>query len=125
MSYINLNILMDMVFSTPTGCIKEGKDAKGLVAADRVFVAMANVIGIYPFLYRILQLPFIARFGPQPTDETGGGLLSGIAERSVKARLSTSGTKPGSTINAPDISQSLVNYRSIDEQRIPHTGSTE
>jgi len=47
---------MHMVFSTPTGCVKEGKDAKGLVAANRVFVAMANVIGIYPFLYKIMQL---------------------------------------------------------------------
>lgn len=45
--------------------------------------------------------------------------MFGIAERSVEARLETSGAKSSSAINAPDILQSLVNYRGIDEQRIP------
>ncbi|KAF7846365.1 hypothetical protein BT93_L4496 [Corymbia citriodora subsp. variegata] len=115
MNYLNFDILMDMVFSAPPGFIKQGKDVKALIAANQTFVKMAQFIGIYPILYRILQLPFISAFGPKSTDKEGAGLLFGIAERSVASRLQTDGKGE----KQKDMLQSLVSHRDINDQPIP------
>lgn len=123
MNYLNFDILMDMVFSSPPNFVKEGKDVKGLLAANHTFVAMAQVIGIFPVLYNIMQLPFISQFGPKPTDTEGAGLLFGIAERSVQARLSTSNdtsTQDKKDQTQPkDMLQIMTAYRDSDDQPIP------
>lgn len=123
MNYLNFDILMDMVFSSPPGFVKEGKDVKGLMAANHTFVAMAQVIGIFPILYKIMQLPFISQFGPKPTDSEGAGLLFGIAERSVQARLNASAqlaSEHGKTGSPPkDMLQTMSSYRDSDGLPIP------
>jgi len=117
MNYLNFDILMDMVFSAPPGFVQQGQDVKGLVAANHTFVAMAQVIGIFPILYKLMQLPFISAFGPKPTDTEGAGLLFGIAERSVQTRLSNDDLKTGAV--PKDMLQTMTAYRDANDQPIP------
>lgn len=131
LNYLNFDILMDLVFSEPPGFVRQGKDVKGLIAANNMFVWMAQIIGIFPMFYSFMQLPLISRMGPQPTDTDGAGLLFGIAERSVQARLEarasdgsqkqSNGLDSVGTEGRPtrDMLQIMSEYRDAQDEPIP------
>jgi len=122
-AYLNLDVLLEMVFSEAPGFINAGADVKGILAATDMFLKMAQVLGIYPIFYHLLQLPFMKQFGPKPTDKEGAGVLFGMAERGVKDRAQSVGGvgtdgADGKT-QQKDMLQSLTEYRDAAGQPTP------
>ncbi|KAJ9627627.1 hypothetical protein H2203_002839 [Taxawa tesnikishii (nom. ined.)] len=119
-SYLNTDLLMDVVFSSPLGCVKLGQDARGLIGANETFVWFAQFIGIFPGIFGLMSLPIMQRFAPKPTDETGAGVLFGTAERAVRERLSSSADSSPSG-NASGAHRDML--QSMKDWRDPATGA--
>jgi len=119
MNWLNFDVLMEMVFGASVGCVRAGKDTKGLIAANEVFVKMANVIGVFPVLYKIMQWSVMRKWAPKSTDKEGAGLLFGISERSVKGRLEEQEKSEATPRKRKDILQHMVDYRDLQDQGIP------
>jgi len=119
MNWLNFDVLMEMVFGAEVGCVREGRDAKGLVEANAMFVKIANVVGVFPVLYWVMQLPVMKFFAPKSSDLHGAGLLFGIAERSVRERLSSIDSEKKKKNKKKDILQHMVDYRSPANDSIP------
>lgn len=118
LGWVNLDVLMEMVFGVQTGCVGAGGDVKGLVEANKTFVRIANVVGVLPGLYWVMQWRVMKRWAPKSTDAEGAGLLFGIAERGVEERLREQKVKLGRG-RKKDILQHMADYRDSNDRGIP------
>lgn len=101
---------MDVSFGEPIGFVKQSKDVDGIIKSVHDLFAVANIVTLIPGITRFMQLPFIYPLvAPKPTDKTGPGMLRGVADKAVKARV-----EKGNVNERRDLLQQFVEYRSQD-----------
>lgn len=108
--FLAMDLLMDVLYSNPLNDLEQGCDNGNIIGYCRDWLNFTQVVGLYPILYQILQLPGIKNLcSIRPTDKQGPGVLMGIAEKQVRSR-----TAAVSKTLAPckDILQSLLDWRS-------------
>jgi len=113
--FLIMDIAMDVLYSHPLGDLESGRDVGNIIGFCRAYLTFTQIVGIYPILYKIMQLPGIKNIcGVRSTDKEGIGFLMGVAELQVHSR-STEFSK----ISAPckDMLQSMLNWRSPTGER--------
>jgi hypothetical protein len=105
-----MDVAMDVSFGEPIGFVKQSKDVDGIIKSVHDLFAVANIVTLIPGITRFMQLSFIYPFvAPKPTDKTGPGMLRGVADNAVKARV-----EKGNVNERRDLLQQFVEYRSQD-----------
>jgi cytochrome P450 len=112
--YFAFDVVMDMVFSSPAGFLKAGRDVDNIIASLRQLIGGVTVLSAFPLVTKIVQLPWLFKYlGPKPTDRSGPGLVHKFAYDQVRKRFDSNETHS-------DVLQWIIDHEDKSGKRLTY-----
>ncbi|EMR64664.1 putative benzoate 4-monooxygenase cytochrome p450 protein [Eutypa lata UCREL1] len=89
LGYFTLDVITDIAFGFPAGCVKANADVFDFFSNVAAFVPVMSLTAVVPSLLKITGIPWINKMlAPSSADRVGIGKIMGLAKIAVEKRYS-------------------------------------